>query len=217
MVIAVLILVPLAGVAFLIYGIYEATCNEVCHPLSPEAAASAQASEDARLAALGGPPPADCGGGAVPVHTPTAGTIWDESEPRGPGQAWAPAPYVGQSPVWLNLAGLFVVNGHAVEHLALDSVAFTVYVQWVTNADFPDKIQIGISDVTSGTELRLVPAEYMHDGNVLVPAETDAISVGPTPPYRIFITTVTFPSGGCYTVAASWPGGGWKINLAVGR
>jgi hypothetical protein len=57
----------------------------------------------------------------------------------------------------------------------------------------------------------------MHDGNVLVPTETEAISVGPTAPYRIFDTTVTFPTGGCYTVTASWPGGSWKFNLAVGR
>jgi hypothetical protein len=214
LVLAAVILFPLAALAFLFYGFYAATCNDLCRP--PEAAASAQAAEDARVAALGGAPPADCGGGAVPVHPLVAGTIWDEEMPVGPGESWVPSPYVGQSPVWFNTTGLRVENGLAVEHLARDAETFTIYVQWVTNADFADKIRISISDATSGTELRLVPATYMQNGNVLVPTETDAISVGPTPPYRIFITTVTFPSGGCYTVAASWPGSSWKINLAVG-
>lgn len=180
---------------------------------NPEAVASQEAAYATLVASYGGPPPADCSSAPVPVHEKVAGTIWDEGDV-----------YVGQSPVWLGIRGFMTVeNGRAVVHLVHSGIkkgadGFPIDLWWITNADFADVIHVRLNDTRSGTELSGEPATYMHDRDLLVPSETNSIAVGPTPPYRIFVTTVNAPtSPGCYVATASWPGGNWSITIALGK
>lgn len=183
-----------------------------CTGVTPQQIASANAENAARVASYSGPPPAQCGHETVPVHPRVAGTIWDEGDAD-----------LGRAPVWLTMNGLKVEGGQAVlhmEHLPIHKEAggFPIYVDWITNADFTDVIHVRITDLQSGDEVVSQPAVYMHDPDLLVPAETKAVDVGATPPYRIFATLATFPtSPGCYTAIASWSGDSWSVPIAIGR
>jgi hypothetical protein len=93
---------------------------------------------------------------------------------------------------------------------------YPIYVEWITLADFNGDIHVSIADSSSGKEVAAHPAAYMHDAHVLVPSDTQVIAAGPTPPYRIFVTTVTIPAAGCYTVTTS-SGCSWSAIVAVGK
>jgi hypothetical protein len=80
-----------------------------------------------------------------------------------------------------------------------------------------DIIHVRMNEASSGTEVITEPAARMHDPDLLVPAESQAISVGQTPPYRIFVTSASIASPGCYVVSATWPGDSWSVTIAVGR
>jgi hypothetical protein len=208
--IAGMAIVALVVVGLFIHVIAFWSCWD-CH--NPQAMASLQAANDALVASYGGPPPADCGSSPVPVHERVARTIWDEE-----GNV-----YVGRSPVWLEISHLAIEGGWAVLHLEHSGIGkgpdgFQIYLTWVTNADFGDVIHVRLTDARSGIELTGEPAVSMHDRDLLAPSEARAISVGPTPPYRIFVTTVNVPaSPGCYLASASWPGDSWSVTIAVGR
>jgi hypothetical protein len=35
--------------------------------------------------------------------------------------------------------------------------------------------------------------------------------------FSIWFDVLYLPGAGCYTLQASWPGGGWIVNFAAGR
>ena len=188
------------------------SCEQVlCSGPSPEAIASANAEQAALVASYGGPPPANCGNGPVPLHPKVVGTIWAEDHA-----------YLGRAQVWLEISELTVENGRAVLHMEHSGIkkeagGFPIYLEWITNADFAGSINVRITDAQSGVEVRSDPAVYMHDPNLLVASEARVIDLDGTP-YRIFVTFATFPAvPGCYVVMATWPGDSWSVSIAIGR
>lgn len=189
-------------------------------PVSPQAQASIDAAaEKARLAALGGPPPGNCGSQPVPVHAEVPGTIWDSAASAG---GYAQGIAIGKEPVWLQTGAMQLENGKAVLHLPNDQRSRTadgypIHPWWITDAAFTGTINVRLVDNGTGQEAKSVPASHQRDAGVLDPSEAKAITNGDTPPYRLFATTTYLQSPGCYVAEAKWSGGEWAIAFAVGQ
>jgi hypothetical protein len=130
--------------------------------------------------------------------------------------------YVGISPVWLNILGMALENGHAVVHMEgyveKNTFGFPMYLEWIAGGDYADVIHVRVTDQHTGVELRSEPAVGMHDADLLVPSEEAVVSTGLQPPFRRWVTLATFPkSPNCYSAVASWPGGTWSVAFGIGR
>lgn len=204
------VLIAFVGIQVLSYsGVFCAL--GIC-PETPWQAASEQAHQAAIIASYGGPPLATCGNEPVSVHPRGGGlTVWNTGEV-----------YVGLPPVWLNILGLALENGHAVVHMEgyveKKINGFPMYLTWINGADYAEVIHVRVTDQQTGVELRTEPDVGMHDADLLVPAEEAAISTGQQPPFRRWVTVATFPkSPHCYVATASWPGGNWSVAFGIGR
>lgn len=194
-------------------------------PMSPEALASLRAeAERARLAALGGPPPSNCGDQPVPVHPDVPGTIWDSTASQGSFPAGIS---IGKEPVWLQTGAMRLEDGKAVLHLVNEprsktADGFPIRLTWITDAAFTGTVNVRLVDRSTGRDTRIRAAStappLMHDPTVLDPSEgRGPVTNGNTPPYRLFYVTAYVHSPGCYLAEASWQSSNWTVGIAMGQ
>jgi len=144
-----------------------------------------------------GAPPADCKSRAP------------RSKPPG-----FPGPVIGREPVWM---GVYAPVRREALRLPPDTPytehGWRIKVLWLTPAEYAHQITVQSLRVGEGDpaliELVTVPRERI----VLDPANPGAYS---NPKTADFPSSVYFPQAGCYVFEAAWPGGSWRVVLAVG-
>jgi hypothetical protein len=202
------------GVGFFIHAIYTQiqSCPAGGCSASPQEIASNHAvAEKEREAALGGPPPSNCGDQPVPVHQEVGGTIWDSTAP-------SQGVSIGKAPVWLQIAGMRLEGGKAVLHLAANgggygktADGFPILLFWIMDGAFTGTISVRLVDSRTGEEAKLTPAL-----NNLYPSDEPSVSYGNIPPYRLFGARGHVHSPSCYEAQASSQSDTWTAAFAVG-
>ena len=171
---------------------------------------------------------------------PAIGPVPPNCPPSASLVPFAPAaiiPGAGGPDVWL-VAGAFYFSGppsakampHAIAHLgSLSRSAYTPYgwpvlVQVLVTSDFTPTITITGHDLHTGYPLWLAPGP-----NPVPEGAGPIFTTTPRQPegsigdignaqqsWNIWFGALYLPGAGCYTLQASWPGGGWTVHFAAG-
>jgi hypothetical protein len=170
---------------------------------------------------------------------PSVGPVPPNCPPSASLVPFAPdaiIPGVGGPDVWL-VAGSFYFSGspsaptqtqtHAIAHLgSLSRSAYTPYgwpvlVQVLVASGFTQAITVTGNDLHTGYPLWLAPGP-----NPVPAAAAPIFTTTPRQPegsvgdaqqsWNIWFGALYLPGAGCYTLQASWPGGGWTVHFAAG-
>jgi hypothetical protein len=158
-----------------------------------------------------GPVPADCPPGSPLVDFSSGYTF----------------PGIGGAEVWL-VAGLFVApQGVAVEpqataHLGSFGLSDYTLFGWSVQVEVFVTLSLTNTITVTGRDLRTGYPLWLRPG---VEAATPILTVDPSQipnsssdgQWRIWFGDLYLPGAGCYTLQASWLGGGWTVHFAAGR
>jgi hypothetical protein len=151
---------------------------------------------DAALLPLAAPP-ADCRSRA-PRSTP-------------PG---FPIAVIGREPLWM---GVYAPMSGEALRLPPDTPytehGWRVKVLWLAPVEYPHRITVESLRVDEGDPALIQLVTVPRKRIVLDPANPGAYS---NPKTADFPSSVYFPEAGCYAFDAVWPGGSWRVVLAVG-
>jgi len=88
-----------------------------------------------------------------------------------------------------------------------------IKVLWLAPAEYPQKITVRSLRLDDGEPALIEVGTVSGDRVTLDPANPGAYS---HPKTADFPSSVYFPEAGCYAFGAGWPGGSWRVVLAVG-
>jgi hypothetical protein len=99
-------------------------------------------------------------------------------------------------------------------------VGWPIQVQVLIKQGFTQTVTLTGHDLRTGYNLWF-SADANNPGSVEEAAPLATIDpsqpMGGVGEFSIWFDVLYLPGAGCYTLQASWPGGGWIVNFAAGR